>query len=302
MPPPDELAPWADLSNWGRWGDGDERGAVNHVDPQLIADAARLVRTGRVFPLALPIDRRTTPLEAIRNPPLHLMSRDGGDYAAGFQGSGGFAFADDYLIMSCHSGTHVDALAHVWYDEQLYNGFGQGEVTSAGARRCGVDKLGPIVTRGVLLDACGQAGVEYLEPGHGLDGDALDGLARAHGVEVRRGDAVLVRTGWRRLAAAGRAEEGAAGPSIDSVRWLAEREVALVGADSSFLEPRPSGLGEDLRMPVHMKLLRDLGVPIVELLDLDALAAAQVHEFLFVLAPLPIAGGVGSPCSPVAIA
>lgn len=299
--PPDELAPWDDLSNWGRWGEDDERGAANHVTQDLTVAATGLVQTGRVYPLALPIDRRTTPLEAIRNPPLHLMSRDGGDYAAGFSGRVGFSFADDYLIMSCHSGTHVDALAHVWYDERLYNGFHQNEITSAGARRCGIDKLGPILTRGVLLDACGHAGVEYLEPGVALDGDALQELAAAHGIEVRRGDAVLLRTGWRGLAAAGRTEEGAAGPSIESVRWFAEHEVALVGSDSSFLEPRPSGLGEGMRMPVHMKLLRDLGVPIAELLDLDALAADGVHEFLFVLSPLTIAGGVGSPCTPLAV-
>jgi kynurenine formamidase len=298
---PDELSPWEGLSNWGRWGDDDERGAPNHIDADLIAAAARLVRTGRVYPLALPIDRRTTPHEEIRNPPLHLMSRDGGDYAAGFSGRAGFSFADDYLMMSCHSGTHVDALAHVWYDGRLYNGFEQSEVTSAGARRCGIDKLGPIFTRGVLLDACGHAGVEYLEPGAGLDGPALAAIAEAQGVEVGRGDALLIRTGWRRLAAEGRAGEGAAGPSIHAVPWLAEREIALIGADNSFLEPRPSGLGEGMRMPVHMKLLRDLGVPIVELLDLDEVAADGVHEFLFVLAPLTVAGGVGSPCTPLAV-
>lgn len=89
--------------------------------------------------------------------------------------------------------------------------------------------------------------------------------------------------------------------SIDAVRWIAEHGVALVGADNTALEVRPNRLG-DLRVPVHMKLLRDLGVPILELLDLEGIAQDGVYEFLFVLAPLPIVGGVGSPCTPLAIA
>lgn len=133
---------------WGHWGEADERAALNLIGPEQVRAAAGLVRSGTVFSLAQSISART-PVPQHRAPPGHFMMRTGGDYAAGARRPGGFQFAEDALFLPLHFGTHIDSLCHVWYDDHLYNGHAQSSVRSTGAARCGVEKLPPIVTRGV---------------------------------------------------------------------------------------------------------------------------------------------------------
>jgi len=143
-----------DLSKeaWGRWGGQDERGAIGMIGPKETLRAASLVKSGQVFSLAQPISSKT-PIPSGRSPLLHFMDRDAGDYAVGGKRPGGFQFSEDTIIMPAHLGTHIDALCHVWYDDVLYNGHSANAIRSTtGATRCGVEKLGPIITRGVLLD------------------------------------------------------------------------------------------------------------------------------------------------------
>jgi kynurenine formamidase len=260
------------------------------------------VRDGTVVPLAAPIVSGRGFGVVGRPDPAHYMLRDGGDYAAGLPERAGFGFADDVLMMPAHGVTHVDALAHVWRDGQLYNGHSANAVTSRGARRLGVDKMRPVVARGVLAD-CAPGGDR--DPADRIGAAELCDVLGAAGASLEAGDVLLVRTGWLAAFGAGRADARAwPGLDRDCGPWLAERDVVLVGADNVGVEAFPSG-DPDCQVPLHVDLLRGHGVYLAELMDLDALAAALAAagraEFLFVLAPLPFAGAVGSPVAPVAV-
>lgn len=286
--------------NWGRWGAADERGALNWLTPERVVAAAGLVRSGRVFTLGRPIARET-PVAPHRLPPARYMDRDGGDYACGAKRPGGFQFAEDTIHLSTHSGTHIDALAHAWYGDQLYNGFPGNTIRSTtGAQRCGIEKAGPLVGRGVLLDLAGHLNVPGLPISYEVSAAELAACAREQGVDVSEGDIVLLRTGWRYadhdVAEYFNCEPG---PGPAAARWLAGRRVAAAGADNGAFEVLPPKEGSVL--PVHQFLIRDCGVPLLEGLLLDDLAQARVYEFLFVATPLPIVGGTGSPTNPIAV-
>lgn len=290
------------MNNWGKWGPQDERGALNYIASEQMVRAAGLVRRGRVYPLALPVQQHKVPVFPGRAPALHFMTMDGGDYAAGHKAKGGFQYTDDYLVLACHAGTHMDALAHVCSEGTMYNGFPAVEVRSYGARRGGIDKVGAIFTRGVLLDLAGLHGVPHLPAQHEVVAADLDACCRAQGVSVGPGDAVLLRTGWLTLYERDPMgfDREQPGLGLDSVPWFAERQVSVIAADNTAVEKVPARHGEEL-FPVHVRLLRDLGIYLMELLDLEALARDRVHEFLFVAAPLRITGGVGSPLTPLAV-
>jgi kynurenine formamidase len=175
-------------------------------------------------------------------------------------------------------------------------------VTSRGARRLGVDKMRPVVGRGVLADCA--AGRDR-DPADRIGAGELDQVLTAAGVGLEAGDVLLVRTGWLAAFVAGRADASAwPGLDRDCGPWLAERDVVLVGADNVGVEAFPSG-DPDCQVPLHLDLLRGRGIYLAELMDLDplaaALAAAGRAEFLFMLAPLPFVGAVGSPVAPVAV-
>jgi kynurenine formamidase len=294
--------------NWGRWGEADERGAANFASSSAVLRGASLVRRGVTYPLALPIRRNRVPVHPIRIPAMHFMTLDGGDFAAGLRiGDGEYQAADDYIVMGCHSGTHVDALSHVWYDDALYNGFPASTVRSYGATRCGIEKLGVIVTRGVMLDVAAYLGVEHLESGTVITPQMLQECSEAQGVRVEEGDAVLIRTGWLKVFDSDPDLFNSSSPGIglDSAHWLTDQKIALVGSDNHAVEVATGQERYENNSPAplsHKHLLRDCGTYILELLDLEHLARDGVQEFLFVLAPLPIVGGVGSPVNPVAVA
>ncbi len=282
--------------NWGRWGAEDERGALNHIDAAAVKRAASLVSTGQVIGLAQPLSART-PFPPHRAGMQHFMGRSGGDYAAGARRPGGFQFAEDTLLMPAHIGTHIDALCHAWYDDQLYNGFpGSGTRGTTGATRCGIDKMGPIATRGILLDVA-RGGP--LADGAAIGAADLEQAARAAGVEPAKGDVVLIRTGWAERQTALVSFDTEPGLDLAAALWLAEREVAVVGADNFAVEVLPFATGTVF--PVHQRLIRDFGIPLLEGLALKALADTGRHDFLFAASPLPVVGGTGSPISPMAI-
>lgn len=286
--------------SWGRWGAEDETGALNHIGSAQVLHATRSVEQGRVIALGQPLGAKT-PVPEHRKRVERLMMRDGGDYAAGAGRPGGFQFAEEVLGFAAHSGTHVDALAHAWYDDLLYNGFPSDTIRSTtGAQRCGADKLVPMVTRGLLLDvAAGKPSA--LQSRDAVTVSDLRAAAEAGGVEPRAGDVVLVRTGWFGRHRQDPAQYLAGEPGIDreAAAWLAEAGVAAVGADNYAIEVLPF-LGEDV-FPVHKLLLRDYGVPLIEGVVLDELAGTGASEFMFVAAPLPVAGGTASPVCPLAV-
>jgi kynurenine formamidase len=285
---------------WGRWGAEDERGALNLIGPSQVQRAAALVRSGKVVSLAQPLSPRT-PVPKHRAGVQHFMGRDGGDYAAGARRPGGFQFAEDTVVMPLHIGTHIDALCHAWCDDCLYNGFsGQGTRSTTGALRCGVDKMSPIVTRGVLLDLVRLHGAA-LSPRASIGRNDLQRAADAASVVIEPGDAVLIRTGWQETVGASAAVsfDEEPGIDVDAALWLAEAGVAMVGADNFAIEAIPFPVGTVF--PVHQRLIRDFGVPLLEGLVLQPLTDHDQAQFLFVAAPLPVAGGTGSPLAPVAV-
>lgn len=284
--------------NWNRWGNEDERGALNHITSAAVKRAAALVETGQVVSLAQPLSP-STPFPPHRAGMQHFMGRSGADYAAGARRPGGFQFAEDTLLMPAHIGTHIDALCHAWYDDQLYNGFpGAGTRGTTGATRCGIDKMGPIVTRGLLLDVAAVRGGP-LADGTVIGIDDLEQAARAAGDEPAKGDVVLIRTGWAERQTATVSFEREPGIDAAAALWLAEREVAVVGADNFAVEVLP--FAQDTVFPVHQRLIRDFGVALLEGLVLQPLAMTGRHSFLFAASPLPVVGGTGSPISPMAI-
>lgn len=284
---------------WAKWGEQDERGALNQIGPEELKRAFGLVRSAKVMSLAQPLSPQT-PVPAHRAPLQHFMGRDGGDYAAGGKRPGGFQFAEDTVVMPMHFGTHVDALCHAWYDDQLYNGFpSTGTRSTTGAARCGVDKMGPIVGRGVLLDLVRLAG-RPLGRGEAVSQEMLQEAAGRAKLHPEKGDVVLLRTGWLEAKLASPDYyDGEPGIDVGAARWLAERGVAAVGADNFAVEPIP--FPPEKVFPVHQCLIRDYGVPLIEGLVLAPLAEVGAASFLFMAAPLPIRGATGSPLVPLAV-
>ncbi|AQA04618.1 cyclase [Mycobacterium sp. MS1601] len=298
--------------NWGRWGPDDEIGTANLIEPGTVLRAASLVRTGQVYPLALPLDRngpQTGQGLTGRSNIQHYMARDGGDIAAAAGLEPRFDGTDDVVQLYLQAGTQWDALAHAFYDNQMYNGRPTTDVTSAGAARNAVTGLADrAVGRGVLLDVARDEGVQWLEPGTGIDSGDLQRCADRQGVEVGAGDFLLVRTGQLaqvrdRGSWADYAGGDAPGLSVDATRFLCSRDVAAVAADTWGLEVRPSEGG--LVNPVHVLLMVNAGIHLGEMWDMEALAADcaadNTYEFLVVAPPLNITGAVGSPVTPLAI-
>lgn len=285
---------------WRRWGTEDERGALNLIGKNQIRRATSLVTAGEVLGLAQPLHERM-PVPKHRCGLQHFMNRDGGDYAAGARRPGGFQFAEDTVVMPLHIGTHIDALCHAWYDDELFNGFSSDTVRSTrGAERLGVEKMPPIVTRGVLLDFVRLRGGP-LASDQTIGRNDLIAATVGAGVTIEPGDAVLLRTGWLENQAGKKDVSFDCEPGIDvaAALWLAERDVALIGADNYAIEvlPFPDGTV----FPVHQRLIRDYGIPLLEGLSLAELGARGRGSFMFVANPLPIVGATGSPLAPFAV-
>ena len=207
--------------------------------------------------------------------------------------------ASGIVVMPEHSGTHIDALAHQAENLTLHGGIAVDDVqTSAGFKKLGVETMAPIVARGVLLDVAGE---RRLTPGYEITPDDLD---RAERAAVGAGDVVLVRTGYGGLWSQPDQYLKDAGVGAAGCKWLAAKEVRAVGADNMAFDVMSSKKDPELNatLPAHILLLVRAGIPIIENLNLEELAAARVYEFVFVCLPLKMRGATGSPVRPVAIA
>lgn len=293
------------LRNWGRWGPEDERGTVNLITPERLVAAAQLVRKGKIFDLGIPMDAQGPQPGGGRINPVHLMSQTGQGQAF----PGGFHFADDYIFMPLQGASQWDALAHVYYDEKLYNGFPADSVGLQGAAHDSIDKLAKgIAGRGVLLDIAALKGVEWLDQGYVITPEDLDAAAGRQGVEVKPGDVLLFRTGWRRKFLQEKNPTtfmaGEPGIGLACCAWLHDRQVAALCSDNWAIEVLPGEL-PDVVLPVHMVLIRDMGMTLGEILDFEELAADcaadGVWEFFFCAPPLKVTAAVGSPINPLAI-
>ncbi|MFI9721958.1 cyclase family protein [Streptomyces sp. NPDC052396] len=288
------------LRTWDQWEAGG-RGAGNRVTRERVRQAAALVRTGEVVPLGRAWDTTAGPDNG--RPALHYMS-DLGDVEAPEPTAHKDFIGADYHGKAI---SHLDALSHIAYRGRLYGGGRARDLVGAlGARFGDVAALGPLVTRGVLLDLPAVRGKPWLEPGQAVHAPDLTAAETAHGVRIGEGDAVLLRVGRfrrRRELGAWDPDTACAGLHIDAVPLLAERGLALLGGDGDS-DVRPSPV-EGLHSPVHTLAIAAMGVPLLDNLDLEALSEACArtghYAFLLVVAVLNIPGGTGSPVSPVAV-
>ena len=283
---PDYGALYRSRRNWGRWGDDDQVGAVNLITAEKRAAAAGLVRTGR-----------TVSLSRVFEPPQHFMQK------GSLGGPGGFVV--DYLGFIYHGGvvTHIDALCHIWDGDGMWQGRDPDvEVTTQGANFGSITHWSNgIITRGVLLDVPRHRGEPHVTVENPVMGEELEAIASAQGVTVESGDALLVHSGWQSYtdSASG---EALGGPGLHSscAEFIRDHDVALLGWDLM-----DAGLGaSDLAWPVH-GVLFNYGVALLDNARLEPIAAACAeegrHEFLFMLLPLNVARGTGSPANPVAM-
>lgn len=283
----------SERTNWGRWGSEDQRGAANLLTPERVLKACATPRSGRVYQLGIEL-RRDAPVGGDRVPPMHFMTHDGGDFAALDRHDWGTA--DDYVVMATQGTTHVDGLAHVWSGGKLYNGYPFTEVRSSGAARLGLEHLGGLVATAHLLDVTDMVGPAAGE----ITPEVVEAILGARDVEVNAGDAMLFRTGWMDAALRGGTPEPDLYPvlSLSMGEWLADRDIAIVGADNIAIE----AIGRrGILPPLHKVLVRDLGMVLIELLHLAGPAEDGVQLGMLVVAPLRISRGVGSPANPILV-
>jgi kynurenine formamidase len=291
------------VSNWGRWGPDDQRGALNYLTGERVVAAAALIRTGRTISLSLPLNTHA----GIENPEPadHHMTMLGDAGAA----PGGVQFAKDYIGIDYHndSHTHIDAFCHVAFDGRLYNGVPSDSITADGGTAGTIQAARHgLIGRGVLLDVPRLRGVPWLEPGENIFRDDLEVAEREQGVTVGEGDILLVRTGHpRRLRELGAWDtaHAKAGLHPNTAPFLHERAVSVLGCDGNS-DTAPNAT-EGVDFPMHVLALTAMGVPLLDYLQLDDVAAACASsgrwEFFFAAAPLRIVGGTGSPLNPIAV-
>jgi kynurenine formamidase len=310
MPMPDHFTDLAArVNNWGRWGRTDERGTLNLITPGATAQAATLIRTGKTFSLALPLDENGPQIGLIpgRDNPKHTMIMVnaqvlGEDHP--------FRTSDDRVEMGLQACTHWDALAHATYEGRLYNGFDPTTITEAGAPHCGIDKAGTIVGRGVLLDIPRALGIEKLgntTQGHALTPADLDAAVELARVDIRPGDILLLRTGAMTALKVGDKvayNYPTSGPSMRTAPWFHAHDIAAVATDNIAFEVYPPEQ-DDTQLPVHLLHLVEMGMLQGQNWDLEALAedCAEdgVYEFFLSASPEPFTHAVGAPVNPIAV-
>lgn len=305
-----ELAPR--LCNWERWEPDDGLGALSLVDEGKRLEASAAIRSGVAISLGFELQPGVPqPPGSGRLNPQHVMTEL--PTAAAFE-SGESVFADDMLIMAVHAATHWDALSHCFHGGAMYGGISAYEVTATdgAAHNDIVPVARRLVTRGVLADVARHRGVEVLAPGHGIGADELADTLAAQGVEVRPGDALLVRTGllgatvrsgaWTEFAQCGENVPNTPGIAVDALPLLHELGVCAIACDNWAVEQLTGG---GPLFPVHELALVYMGMPLGENFELDALAdacaAAGRWDFFFAGQPLPIRGGVGGAVNPIAV-
>jgi kynurenine formamidase len=240
-----------------------------------------------------------------------MMLRTGTDAYSGVLDKRGIRAADDLVVLPLQSGTQWDGLGHVFYEDYMWNGYDCREVSSFGAQKCGIEKTkNKMVGRGVFLDVPRALGKEELEDGYAITGDHLDQTAKAHGVKVKRGDYVIVRTGQMERCLRVGSWDGypggdAPGFSFETLDWIHKHEIAAIASDTWGCEVRPNESEPGITQPWHWITIPIMGITMGEIFYLADLAKDcaedKIYEFMFVAPAIPITGAVGSPTNPLAI-
>ncbi len=298
------------VRNWGRWGAEDQRGTLNHIGPETLKAATETVLSGKLFSLGLNFDKDGPQLGPGRfNPklyPTEIMTPVNPAYP-------NVTFSDDVVHMPLQAATQWDALAHVHYDGALYNGCKTCDTLSVkGASRLGIEHLAQpgIMSRGILLDIARLKNVERLPIDYAISVDDLNAACAAQGVEPQTGDIVLIRTGHMRCFTVDQDRPAYNGlqPGVahHCAEWAHDHSLAAFCADNIAVEVITAEvMSAEIPMAFHMLALRDMGMPLGEMFNLEALAAdcAADGRYAFLLAAPPIAftNGFGSPVNPMAL-
>jgi kynurenine formamidase len=280
-----------------KWGANDERGAANHMNAQTVLRATRLIKTGEMIELGWMLSS-DMPLFGTRRFDLHTK-RTGGPMGSNKR------YTNEEIVITelGQVGTQLDMFSHQGIDGLLYNCIKIDEVASRnGFTKLGVEKIGTLFTRAVLIDVAAAKGVDMLEAGYEITVADLEAALAREGVSFGAGDAVLIRTGWGKLWGKDNAKYNAGCPGIGvaAAEWLAKRDVMLMGADNFPVEVAPNP-DKALNLPVHQIALAVNGIFLLENMNLEAIASRRVYEFALVIQPLKLKGGTGSTVAPIAL-
>lgn len=280
-----------------KWGASDERGSANHMSPASVLKATKLVQTGEVIELGHTLNQ-TMPFFGTRRFDLHTK-RTFMNQPSNRRGSN-----EEIVITEIGQvGTQLDAFNHQSIENSLYNCFKIDEsATRGGFTKLGVEKVGTLITRGVLIDVAGLKGVEMLPDTYEITVQDLQEALSKQDVTLQPGDAVVIHTGWGRLWGKDNARfvKTCPGIGVPAAEWLAKQDPILVGSDNWPVEVSPNS-DPQISLPVHQIMLVVNGIHLLENMRLEELVAKKAYEFAFMLQPLKVQGGSGSTVAPIAV-
>ena len=280
-----------------KWGAGDERGSGNHMKPETVLRATRLIRTGEVIDIAHVLSA-SMPFSGTRRFDVHTK----GTFMN--QPSNRRGSNEEVLISEIGQvGTQLDGFAHQTIEDKVYNCFKVDDIaTRGGFTKVGIEKVGSLITRGVLIDVAGLKGVDTLPDTYEITAQDLQQALQRQNLSLQAGDAVIIHTGWGKLWAKDNARyvKSCPGIGVGAAEWLAKQDPMLVGSDNWPVEVAPNP-DREVSLPVHQIMLVVNGIHLLENLKLDELAAKRVHEFAFIMQPLKLQGFSGSTVAPIAV-
>jgi kynurenine formamidase len=280
-----------------KWGSGDERGSANHMKPETVLRAIRLIRTGEVVELGHELSS-TMPFFGTRRFDVHTK-RTFMNVPSNRRGSN-----EEIVITEIGQvGTQLDGFAHQTHENSLYNCFKVDEIASRGGfTKLGVEKIGALITRGVLVDVAALKGADMLPDNYEITVEDLEQALQRQNLQLQPGDAVIIHTGWGKLWGQDNARyvKSCPGVGVKAAEWLAQQDPMLVGSDNWPVEVAPNP-DKEVSLPGHQIFLVVNGILLLENMKLDELAAKRVHEFAFMIQPLKVKGGSGSTVAPIAV-
>jgi kynurenine formamidase len=280
-----------------RWGANDQRGSANRLTPAKVVEARDLIKQGKVYQLGR-VYEAGMPMFGTRHYSLRIPQ------AFKIAGSNNAVYHDELISGELGQiGTQFDGLGHLGIGDLFYNGNKRADFAQAeGLTKLGIENVGPIVTRGVLIDVARFKGVPQLGASYEVTAADLRGALKREGLEIRAGDVVLIHTGWGSLWMKDNARYGASSPGIGvaAARFLADEEIVVAGSDNWGVEVNPNP-NANLAAPVHQLLLARNGIYLHENLNTEELARDNVYEFAYFFSPLRLKGATGSPGNPIAI-
>ncbi|TCC98844.1 cyclase family protein [Pedobacter hiemivivus] len=282
------------------YGAGDEIGAANLLTPEVVMQAVKLVKKGKSYPLAVPVDKY---LPAYRHRSFYLYNIQPGQQGGKTLGPNKFSLNDEYVSAWTGVGTQLNGIGHIGINNVYYNGNKATDfVTVEGVKKLGVEKVPPIITRGIVLDMTAYYGKDIVPSNTEFTVADIKAVLKKHGLTIRKGDVILFNTGWLELIGKDNKQflEVEPGIGMEAAQWLADQGIVAFGGDTwaSEIYPNPK---TDEEFPVNQFMLAKKGIYNLELIDSRALVRDKVWEFLFVLGQPLYKGSTQVNINPVAI-